>query len=177
MTAVLGRGWVRAALALAVGSAGLLWLTSAVRQASPTGSGPYTREASIDDLRGVGSQKPMGYLAGCQLDAFGVGAQSIVEELEGRGLVTYWDHGSKWHGGGAGKWSGGPGSALFACDRATLQALLDGHRDVLRRSGWPEEATSFMRRVAEDSVRERDDRHLYRLIGLAFADPRFTDWS
>jgi hypothetical protein len=138
-----------------------------------SGSGPFTRPSTPDDLKGVGSWKPMGYLAACQIEDFGLTVGGMKEELQARGVKTYWADSPSWiHPNNI--WSGGPGGALFACDIGMLQGLLDENRAVVEGSGWPTEPEAFMRRVATDDVREASNPKLYRVIGLAFADPRFS---
>jgi len=148
-------------LLLLAGTAGFVWVVWRVWG----GPGPYTRKNTLEDLRGVGVWKPMGYLAKCSIDEFGTSVESLTKELEARGLATHLSVRPSWGGG----------CALYACDRSMLGKLLADNALILVRNGWPVEPVAFMKMAADTlgTGVAAQDRELYRVVGLAFADPRF----
>jgi len=108
------------------------------------------------DLLDVGVLKALGYLSYPSLRDFGLDPAAVEASLLSRGLETHHEDG-----------------CLYAWDPRGLQVLLGRFYRMLRHVGWPERAREFALRVARESVDPRGQPALYRLIGLAFADPRF----
>jgi hypothetical protein len=78
----------------------------------------------LDDLRGVGPDKPVGYLA---VEDVGLDIDVLRRELEGKGLVTRVFEGKGWPG-----FEG----ALYVYDRDALAKLLEDNSADLSDSGW-----------------------------------------
>jgi hypothetical protein len=113
----------------------------------------------------VGPDKPLGYLDCPTIWDSGYELPTLVRQLTARGLRTYFMPPSPEHF---------PHGALYVYDPEALQALLDEHRDILRDESWPEDAPTFVQWVSERFVDGHRHKALYRLIGVAFNDPRFV---
>lgn len=126
----------------------------------------------LDDLLNIGEAKPLGYLPLSTLEGemqWGAANETVVETmtrtLAVRGLcVRVFAESECWVGSGA----------LFAADLKALARLLETHCDIVQKAGWSIDPIAFIDQVAKVSVFEEKSPELYRVIGLAFADKRFT---
>lgn len=116
----------------------------------------------FDDLYGVGPEKPMGYLPINTIRRYGQLPESVAEVSERRGLSTLQiddDYNV-------------PGGSLYVYDELALAHFLEQHADVLARYEWPSGSGDFVERVAFEMVDRLSQPDLYRVIALAFRDPR-----
>lgn len=114
----------------------------------------------LDDLYLVGPHKPLGYLPLDTLEQIcGVGREVMQQQLEERGLRVLIFSLAE-----SNVWSG----ALYAYDERALADVLSEGESILRRTGWPLEPELFVRNLNILA----EDEELYRLIMVAFSDPR-----
>jgi hypothetical protein len=126
---------------------------------------PYSNPEQMDHLLAVGPSKPLGYLSWATLTENGFDPYDLARRFRMAGLRTMLVEPAE---------DKFPWGALYLFDEAVLQRLLDQHRDVLRDAGWPEDAKTFVRWVSAVSVQPERKPRLYRLVGMAFHDPRFA---
>ena len=130
---------------------------------------PEERDNLLSDLLRVGPEKPLGYLPLATIERCGPLGQTIRATLESKGLhVQVFEPDACFVGSGA----------MFVADLTALQQLLDEDEGskTLHDSGWTPKARAFIYAVATVHVDMHRNFDLYRLIGLAFADPFFKDY-
>lgn len=117
----------------------------------------------LSDLYRVGPEKPLGYLPLNTLEVIcGVGRAEMIALLESKRLqVILFTNQSETN-----VWSG----ALYAYDAEALARVLNEGRQTLEQNGWPTEPDPFVRYLYVTAT----DPDLYRLIMVAFSDPRLT---
>lgn len=112
----------------------------------------------LNDLRGVGESKPVGYLPKSTLvDICGVTVEEMKVELEAKGLVAVDLDESE---------CGINSGALYVYEPTALGRLLQSNKQTLERNGWPTEPYAFVRHL-KFFVKDKD---LYNLIADAFGD-------
>lgn len=127
----------------------------------------YKKWSVLRDLFGIGPDKPLGYLPLSTLEDCKYAPETMVRTLRARDLyVRIYTQPECDVGSGA----------LYASDLRALAGLLAQNKDVIIEAKWPMEPLAFFDRVARIAVSERKDPFLYRVIGLAFADPRFKPY-
>lgn len=117
------------------------------------------------DLLRLGAAKPMGYMPISTIEREGFVPAEVVEKLQKDGRYAVIIAREVCHVG--------PSGALYACDPQSLARLLARNVALLSVHGWPLDPIDFMRRVAEQHVRQEEAPALYALIGQAFNDGRF----
>jgi len=113
---------------------------------------------TLDDLRLVGPDKPVGYLPlDTLIDECQVNPLVLAAELRQKGLQTMIlnEETSGVHDRGA----------LYAYDPLSLQALLDSNRQTLETAGWSTDPQAFILSL-KDFVPQGTD--LFDLIAAAF---------
>jgi len=118
----------------------------------------------LKDLYQVGPEKPLGYLPLDTLtDVCHVNPDELAQELRQKGLKTIKlnveESRIAYHG------------ALFAYDENALQQLLDDHRDILEKAGWPSDSEAFVD-LLRIRVSNDDNAPLFNLIADAFGDKK-----
>lgn len=121
----------------------------------------YSQEQTkiLDHLIKVGADKPVGYLPietisqTCDTDPM-----ELKEKLEQKGLKTLLlnQEESNVHRG-----------ALFVYDENALNHLLNAHREILIKEGWPTDAESFIRNLKNTAAKKTE---LFDLIADSFGD-------
>lgn len=122
----------------------------------------------MDDLYGVGPNKPLGYLPVMTIYKHGEKPDALARLSQERGLSIFWleptdrDRMRRWDDMGS----------LYVYDDLALANLLQQNADVLARHGWPAMLADFVARVAAEHVDPKRQADLFRLIAWAFNDPR-----
>ncbi len=117
------------------------------------------KEALLDDLRLVGSHKPLGYLPiETLIDICHVDPEAFAKEMNARGLKTL-----RLNREESAVWSG----ALYVYDEHSLSQHLESHRELLQSEGWPTEAEAFVRNLR---VHAKTGTELFNVIADAFSD-------
>ncbi len=119
----------------------------------------------LDDLRLVGSEKPMGYLSRRTIREAGSSLEAIQSEVELLGLATMII---------PAKENAPDSETIFVYHNKALRELLNRNQQVLKIAGWPTEPAEFIQWV---SNRDRDPNKvvpirtpLYSVIADAFGD-------
>ena len=116
-------------------------------------------EQILNDVKRVGPEKPLGYVAISDLtDVCKIDPSKLKKELEQKGLKTILF--------GQGE-SIVNGEALYVYDENSLKSLLDNNHTMLVKSGWPTEPESFVRNLNTPVDQGTD---LFDLIADAFGD-------
>lgn len=117
---------------------------------------------ALDDLYGVGPDKPVGYLPVMRIADGGENPYKVDELSKERGLSTFWyyppDAKHDWD------------ARLYVYDPLALEHLLGQNTNTLQRYGWPATATEFVERVSAEHVHPKRQANLYRLIARTFND-------
>jgi len=137
-------------------------------QKPPFRSVTAAADSGLSHLRQVGPNKPMGYLPLSTIRDRGTDPEVVLAELQGRNVSATVLPEAACHV---------RGGALFAYSPRALQLLLDANQEILKQAAWPTVADAFAERVAKVPVLQEKQPELYRLIGLAYADPRFKTAS
>ena len=96
-------------------------------------------EKMLSDLRRVGPDKPLGYLAiDTLINICKVDPDKLEQELKEKGLKTLRLEYPE---------TNVVGGALFAYDEDVLKQLLENNRVVLEEAGWPIDAEAFVRHL------------------------------
>jgi hypothetical protein len=114
----------------------------------------------MDDIRLVGSEKPLGYLPLETILGCGVRRSEAIAEADNAGNIARYFIGN-----------GAPGlnGSIYVYNLAALQSLLDDHAELLADRGWPANADSFVERVVFDHSTE-PGTPLFNLIADVFND-------
>lgn len=113
----------------------------------------------LDDIKMVGSSKPIGYLPLETITGYcKVNIDNLIAECHQKGLQTRIFTEKKWPG-----YTG----SLWVYDLKALQKLLDENRDILISANWPTEADAFISNLYIDVP---IGTPLYKLIAKAFND-------
>lgn len=125
-------------------------------------------EETLDYVRKVGPQKPMGYLSFNTIKKCGTTVEELRKELEQCGLKTIFltEEECAVHDG-----------ALYAYDEKALSELLQKNKDILEKVGRPTDAESFIRHLKPSALPKTD---IFNIIADAFGDktnPGRTDVS
>lgn len=112
----------------------------------------------LNDLKKVGSQKPLGYLPVNVLDKYGINLQELLEELHQKGVQTMISSESEMCSS----------PFLYAYDEKALDLLLSSNKSILENANWPTDPDSFVLKVSQ--VRAKSPSDLFDLIADAFAD-------
>ena len=113
------------------------------------------------DLTSVGAGKPLGNYPLDTLRYFGIPPNQLVDTLNSKpGVTAYIVSDSPTHSAG-----------ITAFHREALQALLnsDDNPDILRRAGWPSEATAFVERINAEWADYQTQPALCGVIADAFS--------
>lgn len=148
---------------LALGVAGGLRVLRDRQDSGRAFSGSDPRMPAMWHLLDVGPSKPLGYLCLETIREFGHDPQGLEAGFRSRGLRTILLSPSPER----------PCGALYVYDARALQKLIDMNVDVVRHAGWPEDAHAFATATAFVTADSRKHPKLYKLIGVAFNDPRF----
>ncbi len=148
---------------LALGVAGGLRVLRDRLDSGRAFSGSDPRMPAMWHLFDVGPSKPLGYLCLETIREFGHDARGLEAGFRSRGLGTLL----------LSPCPERPCGALYVYDTRALQKLIDMNLDVVRRAGWPEEARAFATCTAYVTADRRKNPDLYKLVGVAFNDPRF----
>lgn len=116
---------------------------------------------TLDDIRSVGTEKPLGYLSFSFIRRFEATPEQLVAESSAKGLeyivVIQPDLPPS-----------SPNPILYVYDRETLQKLLDQKRQILEGVKWPTEAGMFVHHIAGNKAPPETD--LYDVVADSFAD-------
>jgi hypothetical protein len=114
-------------------------------------------KADLGDLADIGVKKPMAYMPVSNLKA---SIPEVERFLKQKGLQTFISNKLVKEG------------ALYAFEPAALQTLLNHHKDILHKEGWPSDAKSFALKASQQWA--SGDMYLpsvARIIALAFDNP------
>ena len=112
----------------------------------------------LNDLRGVGESKLVGYLPKSTLvDICGVTVEEMKTELGARGLVVVDLDESE---------SSINSGAIYVYEPTALAKLLQSNKHILEKNGWPTEPDAFVRHLKVYAK----DKDLFGLVADAFGD-------
>lgn len=118
----------------------------------------------LKDIRHVGFDKPLGYLP-----LYTIGDSMLILQL----MMEAQSRGLSYLIFKEGDCSIGTG-ALYIYDEIPLLMLLSKYKEVLLGAGVSIHAKGFISDIAKRTIHSKEFPEAYRVIGLAFADKRFT---
>ncbi|HSX31613.1 MAG TPA: hypothetical protein VLE99_06890 [Candidatus Saccharimonadales bacterium] len=130
----------------------------------------------LDDLYGVGPDKPLGYLSLEDVMMAGVYPDDVIDICSQKGLSTIVQ--GKPHtreSRSAPIYIGNQAyenGTLHVYDELALGLLLAQHPAILEQSGWPSVASEFAERLSRETVLVEREPELYALVATAFRDKR-----
>jgi len=112
------------------------------------------------DFADIGTNKPVGYLPVSYVK--NIRALLVWGYKKGLSIAIFND--GNVHGG-----------TIWMFDNNALVKLINKHADILSDAGIPLKAYNFINYIAHHTVSEQQFPDAYRVVGLAFSDPRFID--
>lgn len=116
------------------------------------------KERTLNDLRNVGINKALGYLAKDIINACGIDPEEIKKELKERGICVV-----ELNGRDTNIYSG----AVYVYDLNMLKEILERNKSILEEHNWPTEPESFIKNLKRQAP---SNTKLFDIIADAFGD-------
>lgn len=128
---------------------------------------------NLNDLRRVGPNKPLGFLAISRIYSEGSSIKEMRSEAASKGLKTkLFPIGIPIAGLGRFGVSLTSSGAFFVYDEEALRHFLDKNRNILEKNKWPTDPNKFINKVTSEDVPNKTE--LFDVVADAFADYKNT---